>query len=139
MRRTLVQSLAVACGLALLAVFALVWLGRPVIQILFERGEFDAAAGDLTYRVLVAYAVALPAYIGTEVITRGLIALRDTRTPLLTNMLQLAGRTAIMALFVQRYGVIVIPAALAITAAVETLLLAMVLFVQLQRRVGGNR
>jgi len=139
MRRTLLLALAAACGLALLAVVALLALGRPVIQILFERGEFDAAAGDLTYRVLVAYAVALPAYIGTEVITRGLIALRDTRTPLLTNILQLAGRTALMTFFVPRYGVIAIPAALAITATVETLLLATVLFLRLQRQVGRNR
>ena len=39
--------------------------------------QLTAAAGDLTYQVLLAYAVALPAFVATEVITRGLIALRD--------------------------------------------------------------
>jgi putative peptidoglycan lipid II flippase len=132
MRRTLLQSLAVVAALAVLALLSLIYLGRPVIRILFERGEFNATAGDLTYLVLIAYAVALPAYVGTEVITRGLIALRDTRTPLLTNLLQLGGRTAIMALFVGRFGVVVVPA---ITATLEALTLGAVLLVRLQSRM----
>lgn len=134
MRRTVLQSLGVVAALAVLALLALLYLGRPTIRILFERGEFNAAAGDLTYLVLVAYAVALPAYVATEVISRGLIALRDTRTPLLTNLLQLGGRAVIMALFVGRFGVVTIPAALAITATVEAVTLGAVLLVKLQVR-----
>jgi putative peptidoglycan lipid II flippase len=90
-----------AVTLALGAVAGLLLLGRLVIRILFERGAFDDAAGDLTYRVLVVYAVALPAYIATEVITRGLIALRDTRTPLLTNSGQLIGRIVLIAVLLR--------------------------------------
>jgi putative peptidoglycan lipid II flippase len=65
------------------------------------------------YDYLMVYAVALPAYVGTEVITRGLIALRDTRTPLMTNLFQLTARAVIMALFVAQFGVLAIPTALA--------------------------
>jgi putative peptidoglycan lipid II flippase len=138
MRRALLQSLGAVIILAVLAFLALFVLGRIAIQVIFERGQFDAAAGALTYQVLLAYAVALPAYVSTEVVTRGLIALRDTRTPLLTNILQLMGRAAIMAFFVGRLGVVVIPLALAATATLETLTLATVLFVKLQRREGGD-
>jgi putative peptidoglycan lipid II flippase len=134
MRRSLLQSLGAAIGLAIPALLALLWLGRPVIRLLFERGKFDAAAGDLTYQVLVIYALALPAYVATELVTRGLIALQDTRTPLLTNTLQLAGRTAIMALFVARVGVVAIPAAFAITASLESITLAAVLLMKLRNR-----
>lgn len=137
LRRSLVQALGAVMGLSLLALAGLFYLGRTVITILFERGEFTAVAGDLTYQVLIAYALALPAYVGTEVITRGLIALRDTRTPLLTNLFQLAGRAALMAFWVSRIGVIAIPAALALTAAVETLVLGIVLFSKLQHRLTG--
>jgi putative peptidoglycan lipid II flippase len=48
MRRSLLQSLAAAIGLAIPAVLALLFLGRPVIRLFFERGKFDAAAGELT-------------------------------------------------------------------------------------------
>lgn len=135
LRRTLLQSLGAAGGLSLLALAGLILLGRLAIRVLFERGQFNAAAGDLTYTVLIAYAVALPAYVGTEVITRGLIALRDTRTPLITNLFQLMGRALVMAFFVGQFGVVTIPAALAITASLETLALGAVLFTKLQQRL----
>jgi len=109
-------------------------LGRTIVHILFERGRFDAAAGALTYQVLVAYAVALPAYVATEVITRGLIALDDTRTPLFTNTPQPAGRAALLALLIGQVGILAIPIAFAITATAETLLLGIVLLRKLRRR-----
>ncbi len=133
LRRTQAVSLAAAVGLALGAVAGLLLLGRLVIRILFERGAFDAAAGDLTYRVLVIYAVALPAYIATEVITRGLIALRDTRTPLLTNTGQLIGRVAVIVALLPAMGVLAIPVAFAVTSTLETLTLGAVLWRKLSR------
>lgn len=137
MRRTLLRSLGAVVALAIPALLALIALGRTVVRILFERGKFDAAAGTLTYQVLVVYAVALPFYVATEVITRGLIALDDTRTPLATNALQIAGRWLLLALLVGQIGVIAIPAAFAITASAETLILGTVLLLKLRRRVRG--
>jgi putative peptidoglycan lipid II flippase len=134
MRRTLLRTLGVSLGLALVAVAGLLLLGRPVIALLFERGKFTAADGDLTYALLVAYAVALPAYIGTELVTRGLIALHDTRTPLITNCLQLAGRAALIPPLLGPVGALAIPIAFAVTSAVETVALAAVLLRRLRRR-----
>jgi putative peptidoglycan lipid II flippase len=137
MQTTLLRSLGAAVGLALPGVAGLIVLGRAVIRVLFEHGRFDAAAGSLTYDVLVAYAVALPAYVATELITRGLIALRDTRTPLLTNTAQLLGRAAIVAVFLDAWGVVAIPIAFAATAAAETLLLGTILLLKLHRRMAS--
>jgi putative peptidoglycan lipid II flippase len=135
MRRSLYRSLAAAIGLAVPAAAGLILVGRPAIRILFERGKFDALAGDLTYEVLLVYALALPAYVATELVTRGLIALRDTRTPLVTNTLQLLGRAAIMAIFIPRLGVVAVPAAFAATAAAEALTLAISLLIKLRRLI----
>jgi len=139
MRQILFRSLAGAVGLALPAVGALLLLGRPTVRILFEHGEYTAAAGDLTYRVLVAYAVALPAYVATEVVTRGLIALRDTRTPLFTNSGQLILRILLISLLLERLGVVSIPVAFAISATLETLTLTAVLLSKLRRRLKTAR
>ncbi len=138
MRATLLRSLGGAVALALPALALLIWLGRFVIRLLFERGEFTAAAGDVTYSVLVIYAIALPSYVATEVITRGLIALRDTRTPLITNTLQLLGRGAILSLFVAHVGVQIIPLAFAVTSTVETLILGTMLLLKLRARQGAG-
>jgi putative peptidoglycan lipid II flippase len=134
LRRTLLVSLGAAMALAVPLLLGLLVFGRPMIRILFEHGKFDAGAGFLTYQVLGAYAVALPAYVGTEVLVRGLIALRDTRTPLVSNTIQLIGRAVIMTLLVGRIGVFAIPVAFAVMAAAEAVALGVVLLVKIQRR-----
>src|SRR5215211_942751 len=139
MRRILLRSLGTSIGLALPAVGALLLLGRPTIRILFERGEFTSSAGDLTFAVLVAYAMALPAYVATEVITRGLISLRDTRTPLFTNSGQLIARILLITVMLPRLDVVAIPAAFAISATLETLILAAVLFLKLRSRAQSQQ
>lgn len=139
MRRALMRSLGASIGLALPAVGALLLLGRPTIRILFERGEFTSAAGDLTFSVLVAYAIALPAYVATEVITRGLISLRDTRTPLFTNSGQLVARILLISILLPSLDVVAIPAAFAISSTLETLTLAAVLFVKLRSKSQGKQ
>jgi putative peptidoglycan lipid II flippase len=138
MRGTLLRALGAAVALAVPALAGLLLLGRLAIHVLFEHGRYDAAAGALTYAVLVPYAVGLPFYVGTEVVTRGLIAMRDTRTPLITNMLQLVGRTTVMALFIGSIGIVAVPVALAVSASAETLVLAGVLLAKLQRRLRGD-
>ena len=60
LRRTLLRVLGVVTGWSILVVMALVVWGRPLIALLFERGEFDAVVGDLTCRLLVIYAFCLP-------------------------------------------------------------------------------
>jgi putative peptidoglycan lipid II flippase len=138
MRHTLLQALGAAVVLAVPALLFLVIAGRRAIRILFEHGSYHSAAGSVTYDVLVAYAVALPAYVATEVLTRGLIALRDTRTPLLTNTAQILGRAGIMAIFLGTWGVRTIPIAFAIMASAETVALGLVLVVKMQRRIGTS-
>lgn len=68
---------------------------------------------------------------------RGLTSLCDTRTPLLTNTMQIAGRAAIMVLFVGSAGVIAIPRAFAVMATVGPLVLGSVLLVKLRGRVAA--
>ena len=104
----------------------------PVIA---GRDRHTAVAGDLTYRILAVYSVALPAFVATEVTTRGLIALRDTRTPLITNTSQLIARIVLISVLIGSLGVVSIPVAFGISATLETIVLAAVLLVKLRRRV----
>jgi putative peptidoglycan lipid II flippase len=105
----------------------LIMLGRQTIHVLFEHGRFDVAAGSLTYSALATYALGLPAYVALEVVIRGLLALRDTRVPLLADMAQLIGRAVIVVILIQRVGVLAVPAAYGLSAAVETMVLGAIL------------
>jgi putative peptidoglycan lipid II flippase len=132
MRSTIMRTLGITVALALPVVVAMVGLGRGLIRLLFERGRFDATAGSLTYAMLVAYIVALPAYIATELISRSLIAMRDTTTPLITNCGQLALRVGLVALLLERIGAVAIPVAFAISSVIEAIALMGVLLVKLK-------
>jgi putative peptidoglycan lipid II flippase len=134
MRLTLRWSLGVVLGLSLGAFAGLLLLGRETIRLLFERGQFSADDGQLTYTLLVIFAAGLPAYVLTEVLARALIALHDTRTPLFTNCGQLAVRALLLWLLLGSLGIAAVPLAFAASAALETLALALVLYARLRRR-----
>lgn len=134
LRRTLVRALLVVVGLSALAFGGLLLLGRQFIRLVFERDQFSAAAGDLTYTLLVIVCVGLPAYAMTEVLGRALIAMHDTATPLITNCGQLAARALLIWLLLGQLGAAAIPVAVVVSSVLETAALAAVLGVRLRRQ-----
>lgn len=78
--------LLVYLGLPVTVLFMLV--GRPIVEILFERGMFDAAATDMVTVALFFYAIGIVALLSIEVINRTFYSLKDTVTPLLAGGLQ---------------------------------------------------
>lgn len=117
--RTVVTALALT-----LPVVAILWLlGRWGIAVVLEQGAFDSAAGDRTYAVMQWYVIGLPAYIMTELLSRMLNAMRDTRTPLLTNMLQLSAKYTLLRWFLGGVGLVAVPMAHTMTCYLETMVL----------------
>lgn len=116
-----------AVALATLSGLALATGGRWLIQILFERGAFDRAAGDLTFAILLIFASGLPVYVMVEITGRALVALGDARTPLLANVAQLASRIAVATALWPVYGVLAVPIATVASSIVETVILSGVL------------
>jgi len=118
------RTLLVAVALAIPIVIMLWFFGRWGIAVVLERGAFDSAAGDRTYAVLQWYIIGLPAYIMTELLSRMLNAMQNTHTPLLTNMMQLSAKWAILRWFGSGWGLVAVPMVHALTCYVETLVLA---------------
>jgi putative peptidoglycan lipid II flippase len=56
-------------------------LGDVIVSALFETGEFGAAESLVTWGVLAAYALGLPASGSSRVLSSAFYALRDTKTP----------------------------------------------------------
>jgi len=59
----------------------LIILGKPIIQILFERGAFDARASMMTAYALFYYTLGLWAFSGVRIMVSAFYALQDTKTP----------------------------------------------------------
>ncbi len=98
-------------------------VGGPLIRFVFERGAFDASAAALTAAALTAYAPALPAGALTELLTRLLLAMQDTRNALAANLIQQLTRISLALLLLAPFGVLAVPLAFSLSAWVKCLLL----------------
>jgi putative peptidoglycan lipid II flippase len=81
MVRTLTSTLRVILYLTIPASVGLAILAEPIVRLLLERGQFDAASTALTVHALRFYAVGLLGQAAVEIVTRAFYALQDTRTP----------------------------------------------------------
>lgn len=84
-RDALTGALRAILTLTLPAAVGLLLLGRPVIQLLFEGGEFTAQSTELVYYALRFYLVAMISQSVLEVVVRAFASRKDTLTPLLVS------------------------------------------------------
>ena len=75
------------------AAIGLMVLSRPIIKVIFERGEFTSYATNITSSVLFFYTIGLVAYGGIKILVSAFYAMQDTNNPvkvasiaLLTNI-----------------------------------------------------
>ena len=78
-------SLRAILTLTLPAAVGLLLLGRPIIQVLFEGGEFTSESTDLVFFALQFYVLALISQSVLEVVIRAFASKQDTVTPLLIS------------------------------------------------------
>lgn len=139
LRRTMLHVILGSLLLAIPAALALWLLGKPTIQIFFQRGAFRSHSANLTYIALLGYAVGLPGQTVLALMIRGFYALKDARTPLLINIVGVATRIGFIVLLLKILKgssmILAIPLALSGAATLEALLLGGLLFLQLWRKV----
>ena len=80
-RASLNRAIELVLLLCVPAAVALMLIAHPVVHVLFERGEFSAAATDATAAAIIAFAVGLPAYVLVKALSPSFFARKDTRTP----------------------------------------------------------
>ncbi len=143
LRQTALKVMGAAIALAVPSALLLWLLGKPIIRLLFQHGAFTAHASTLTNLALIGYAVGLPGIIAGELIANGFFALKDTRTPLITNALALAIRYGLLVFLLRvfhgTYVILAIPLAYSITATAEALLMCAILLLRVRQKVGQDQ
>ncbi len=76
------RALEFSLVLTLPAAAALVVIAGPIVQVLFERGAFNAASTAQTAPALAAFGLGLPAFVLIKVFQPGFFAREDTATPM---------------------------------------------------------
>lgn len=80
-KETLNFSLRLTLFMILPATAGLVVLGRPIVQVLFEHGQFTPEATRLTSGALLFFALGLCAYASVKILASAFYAFQNTKAP----------------------------------------------------------
>jgi putative peptidoglycan lipid II flippase len=100
-KETLGQGIRIILFLTVPAMVGLIILAEPIVALLFERGQFDAAAVQLTAGALSYYAIGLWAVAAVRIIAAGYFALQDTKTPLKAALVSIGANLVLGAILMR--------------------------------------
>jgi len=83
MKRTLAFSLKLIFLITWPAAAGLLVLNKPIIQVLFQHGLFNAESTALTAACLLYFSLSLPFISGVKILAPAFFSLKDTRTPVI--------------------------------------------------------
>lgn len=111
----------------------LVGLAIPIVQVIYERGAFNAEAADAVAPVLAAYGLGMFFYLGRDVLVRVFYALGDGQSPFRVSMFNIFLNGLLDFLFYKPFGTVGI-----VMATVGVNLFSMAIFIwMLNRRLLG--
>jgi putative peptidoglycan lipid II flippase len=111
----------------------LMGLASPLVQVIYQRGAFDAQAAQEVAPVLAAYGLGMFFYLGRDVLVRVFYALGDGQTPFRVSVVNIFINACLDFLFYKPFGTVGI-----VLATVLVNLLSMAIFVGLlHKRLGG--
>jgi len=139
MRSSLASALRGMFLLSLPASVGLILLARPIISMLFERGEFTSTITAMTAWALAWYAAGRVGHSVMEVLTRAFYAQQDTKTPVIIGVIAMGLNVVFSILFDQLFAQIgwYPLGGLALANSLATALEAIALFVFMRKRLKG--
>jgi len=105
----------------------------PIVQLLYQRGAFDAASTRLVADPVAFFAIGLVSYALVEVLTRAFYAMHDTRTPVIAGVLTIILNIILCAALVGSFGHVALALSLSLTTTIE----GIILFTVLRGRLGA--
>jgi putative peptidoglycan lipid II flippase len=133
LRQTMAWALRIILALSIPAMVGLIVLGRPIIELMFERGEFGPDSTAAVYQALQFWALALVAHSALEVVNRVFYAQKDTLTPLLSAIVSMVINLVLALALYQSLGA----GGLALSNAVAVTVEVLIMLVIAHQRMAG--
>ena len=133
MRGTLSAGVRLMLMLSVPSVVGLMVLARPIVQLIFERGEFNAASTTMTAAALFYYAPAIVAYSIVKIASPTFYSMQDARTPATISVIAILLNVVFAFVLYELIGYRGLALGTAIAATVNATLLLWFL----SRRLGG--
>jgi putative peptidoglycan lipid II flippase len=108
-------------------------LAEPAVRLVYQRGEFDAAATARVAAVLRWYALGMYAWSANYVLSRGLYSLQDTLTPALLGTITTAVMFPLSWVLMRPMGA----EGLALATTIGITLQSVAIFIALRKRLQG--
>ena len=124
------NAFEIATLLTLPAAAALAICAPAFTTAFFVGGKFTDADGAIMAQIVAALVAGLPAYVIVKILNPGFFAREDMRTPVWTALASLIVNIAINLYVVERYGIVGLAGATAVSASLNCLLL----YIMLHRR-----
>lgn len=132
MKKTLKYSFKLIFLVTFPAMAGLLVLNQPIIQVLFQRGAFDAQSTAMSSWCLLFFAFGLPFISGTKILAPMFFALKDTKTPVIVAffvMISYIGCSLILMGPLRAGGI-------ALALSLSSLINFVVLFYLLEKKLG---
>jgi putative peptidoglycan lipid II flippase len=114
---------------------AMALLAEPVVRLIFQRGEFDERSVAFTVRALLYYTPTVWALGLTSILTSGYVALRDTKTPVITGFVRLGLKVTLVYLLIGPLD----HAGVALATSLSHILKIILLLIFVPRRIREGR
>jgi putative peptidoglycan lipid II flippase len=124
------NAFEIATLLTLPAAAALAICAPAFTTAFFVGGKFTDADGAIMAQIVAALVAGLPAYVIVKILNPGFFAREDMRTPVWTALASLIVNIAINLYVVERYGIVGLAGATAVSASLNCILL----YIMLHRR-----
>ena len=115
------------------AAVGLIVLSIPIVEVAFERGEFDSTATMMTSKALIFYAIGLVAMALRLLVTRVYYSLQDTKTPMVNGVISVVFNIVLNLILVQFMG----HAGLALATSIATTIATLLMFYGLKKKIGS--
>ncbi len=139
MRASLAATLRGVIFLAVPATIGLILLREPIVEMLFQRGEFTEQYTRMTAWALAWFAAGLVGHSMLEILSRAFYALHDTKTPVVVGAIAMGLNIVFSFGFVYLFSKIgwMPLGGLALANSLATALEAAALFIIMRRRLNG--
>jgi putative peptidoglycan lipid II flippase len=137
MRDALQQAIRWILFLTLPTAIVMVVLRRPIVNLLFQYGAFDAEARELTQATFLFYSLGLAGHALVQILARAYYASRDTTTPLALTLVSIGVNVVLSVTLAPRMGINGLALANSIATLAEATLLLVLLAPRARLRLVG--
>lgn len=127
------EAISVITIIVLPATVGYMIFAKPIVQLLYGRGEFDTQAITMTASALFYYAIGLIGLSLREILSNVFYSLQDTKTPMVNAAIALVVNIGLNFILSRYMGI----GGLALATSISVILCSLLLFIQLWRRIGS--